>query len=141
MIFRKDRESAGGEIDTYIGESTSVNGDLRLEGTLRVDGRIKGDISGEDVVVIIGRTGVVEGSIQARFVFAGGRVKGNITANQSIEVLATADIEGDLRYLRLTIEEGARVQGNFSRLPDSGTPEKRPAVERIAASRAGPKQG
>lgn len=129
MIFRKKKPAGTGEIETYIGESTVIEGDLRLEGTVRVDGCVRGCISGGEVVVIIGRSGVVEGDISARFVFAGGRVKGDITATQSLEIFSSAEIEGTLEYFRISIEEGALVQGSFRRLSGPAQAEAVPAAE------------
>lgn len=138
-LFRKSEktaESAGADIDTYIGSGTRLVGDLLVEGSVRVDGRVEGDISGRDLVVIVGKTGVVAGNITAQHVFAAGKVTGDISASRGIEVFASAVLEGNFRYSRLTIEEGAVIQGNFSRLESGGEPGQPAGAEEGTAEEA-----
>jgi cytoskeletal protein CcmA (bactofilin family) len=117
MIFtRKNSGTGSQDIDTVIGPATRLEGNLNLQGNIRVDGSIRGDIAAEEAVVIIGGQGTVEGNITAKYVFLAGKVKGNITASGSLEISSSAEVEGDLKYTRISIEEGATVQGKFFKL-------------------------
>jgi len=106
-----DRKLDPGKIDTIIGASTELKGDVFFKGAIRIDGHIQGNVSGADGVVIIGKNAVIEGDITAATVTVGGKVTGNIKGDD-LEMLSSAEIRGDLKYAQLSIEEGAIFQGN-----------------------------
>jgi cytoskeletal protein CcmA (bactofilin family) len=119
MIFKKtESDSEAKSINTIIGPSAKFTGDIQLKGSLRVDGYLQGNISGDGVSVIIGKTGVVEGDINARIVFVGGTVKGSVRASEYLEIFSSAEVDGDLQYSKISIEEGANVQGRFIKTPE-----------------------
>ncbi len=128
ILSKKTRGTGSSEIDTVIGPAARVSGNLTLQGNIRIDGHIQGDITAEEAVIIIGKKGAVEGNLAAKYVFLGGRVKGNILASNSLEISASAEVEGDLKYTRLSIEEGAAVQGKFLKITPASKTEKAPAV-------------
>lgn len=128
MIFpkfpkrRKNKNSAEiGKIDTVIGASAELNGNIFLKGgTIRIDGHLQGNISGADGI-IVGKRGVVEGDVTAGIVLVGGRVIGNITASQNLEVLSSAEVRGDLKYCHVSIEQGAVFEGKCQRTDENKT--------------------
>src|SRR3712207_9041273 len=72
-----------------------VRGDLATEGTIRIDGRLEGNITRSDIVVIGAKASVL-GSILAREVVVGGTVEGNITAESRVELDSAAIVIGDI---------------------------------------------
>ena len=112
--IRKNNNQIG-KIDTIIGSSTNFKGNLLPEGTIRIDGRLQGNISGADGV-IIGEKGVIEGDITAGTVVVGGKVIGNVTASENLEIYSSAEIRGDLKYSRISIEEGAIFEGTCQKI-------------------------
>lgn len=98
----------GPKVASLIADDISIEGDLRGDGELQVDGTIRGDVSVSRLT--IGESGQVEGSIHAESVDVRGRVIGSITAKQ-VRLLATAHVDGDITHEQLTMEAGAFFQG------------------------------
>lgn len=87
-------------------------GDLETEGTLRLDGKLRGSIRKADLV-ILGESAEVEGDVTAREVIVGGTVLGNIEAAERAEVQATAVVTGDITAGTVLIHEGGAVRGRM----------------------------
>lgn len=99
-----------GKIETIIAEGTTVKGDMSSEGTIRIDGEISGHIL-KAAGVIVGKTGKVEGDLNAESVIIGGKVSGNVVASNNLELLSTAQVFGDIKAQTLSIQEGAIFEG------------------------------
>ena len=97
-------------IETLIGNGTTFKGDVIATKSLRVDGVLIGNIK-DAANVIIGETAQVKGNINANYVVIDGTVEGNITANDSIELLNKSRVTGDLTTTILSINEGAKFKG------------------------------
>lgn len=89
-----------------------TSGDLETEGTLRLDGKLRGSIRKADLV-ILGETAEVEGDITAREVIVGGTVLGNIEASERTEVQESAVVTGDITTGAVLIHEGGAVRGRM----------------------------
>jgi cytoskeletal protein CcmA (bactofilin family) len=87
-----------------------VRGDLATDGTIRVDGRLEGNIIRSDVVVI-GANASVVGSIVAREVVVAGSVEGDITAEARVELDSAAVVIGDIIAGSILTHEGAQIRG------------------------------
>ncbi len=98
------------KVETLIGASTSIRGNLRAEGTLRIDGVVEGEIQTAGNV-IVGRGGKVMASIIAANIMVAGQVKGNITATHRLEIVASGKVWGDITVASLLIEEGGVFRG------------------------------
>ena len=90
----------------------AVVGDLETDGTLRIDGKLRGSIRRADLV-ILGATAEVEGDVVAREVIVAGAVIGNIEASERAEVQATAVVTGDISSGAVLIHEGGAVRGRL----------------------------
>jgi cytoskeletal protein CcmA (bactofilin family) len=99
------------EIETIIGENTVFQGTLKTKGSIRVDGRLEGSII-EAHQVIVGLKGYVQGDITANSVIIGGKVNGNVTATESIQLQPGAQLLGDIHTSMLSIGEGAIFEGH-----------------------------
>lgn len=100
----------GGELNTMIGKGSVVQGDLRVQDSIRVDGNVKGNITASDTVQI-GKDGEVEGHIHCRHAFLAGRVSGNILTQGKVVLETKAVVMGDIRATRLVVDEGAIFNG------------------------------
>lgn len=99
---------------TLVGRQTSIQGELQIQESIRIDGHLKGQIRGatdQPVAVVISANGHVEGDITARRVVVAGRVSGQIHALDRVELHAGCLVQGDIRYGSIAIEHGARVLG------------------------------
>jgi cytoskeletal protein CcmA (bactofilin family) len=127
-LFRKSPPKAPGKPTQHkptateaglsiIGVGMHVEGDLTTEGTLRVEGSVRGTIrAGKSL--ILGKAGDVVGDIITEEAVIGGRVAGNIIAQGRLELQRTCTIEGEVRTSaeHLQLEEGARFNGQIQML-------------------------
>jgi cytoskeletal protein CcmA (bactofilin family) len=104
------RPAPAGEITTLLGRGAQFEGKLTFEGTVRIDGRFKGEVFSEDVLVI-GDGAQVEASIDVGEVIIQGTVVGNISAKRSIEIHAPGRVKGDLHTPALQIDKGVIFEG------------------------------
>jgi len=102
------------KFDTLIGRHAEFEGNLRLNESVRIDGKVIGNVqcaSDQPVSVVVGATGEVVGDVIAQRVIVAGRVSGNIQALDRVELHAGCFVQGDLKYVSIAVEHGARVQG------------------------------
>jgi cytoskeletal protein CcmA (bactofilin family) len=100
------------KLETVIGADSKITGELEIQGTVRVDGSVVGDIRAD--WVIIGETGRIRGNVQARMMVVGGRIDGNIDASEIVELKDKAQIFGEICTAKLTVTEGALFDGQSS---------------------------
>jgi cytoskeletal protein CcmA (bactofilin family) len=103
-------QGALGEINTLLGKGTTFEGKLTFEGTVRIDGKLKGEVFSDDVL-IIGDGAYVEAEIDIGEVIIQGTVVGNIRAKRSIEIHAPGKMKGDLHSPSLQIDKGVIFEG------------------------------
>lgn len=94
-----------------IGKGTTIVGDLKANGDIRVDGTIKGKLHGKGRVVI-GNSGIVEGEIHCQNAEVSGIVKGHIAVSDLLSLKASAKVNGDIQTSKISIEPGAIYTGN-----------------------------
>ena len=104
------RQAGLGEITTLLGRGASFEGKLTFEGTVRIDGRFKGEVFSDDVLVI-GEGAHVEAEIDIGEVIIQGTVVGNIKAKRSIEIHAPGRVKGDLHTPSLQVDKGVIFEG------------------------------
>ena len=100
------------ELNALLGKGSSFEGKLTFEGTVRIDGRFKGQILANDIL-IIGDEGVVEGEITVGELICSGTVRGVIRTARSAEFLAPGKIEAELFTAQLRVERGVIFDGNI----------------------------
>lgn len=96
---------------SVIGSDVTIKGDISASADLHVDGTIEGDIACASLVQ--GETSQISGGITAENARLAGKVAGSIRARELV-ILRSAQIEGDVHYEALTIEQGAQVEGRFA---------------------------
>jgi cytoskeletal protein CcmA (bactofilin family) len=104
------KQAPQGEITTLLGRGAAFEGKLTFDGTVRIDGRFKGEVFSDDVLVI-GEGAHVEAEIDIGEVIIQGTVVGNIKAKRSIEVHAPGRVKGDLHTPSLQIDKGVIFEG------------------------------
>ena len=116
MFGRKKQHVPQKQIDSLIGASTTIEGDVDFVGGLRVDGRVKGHIhssSSGPSTLVISEKAVVDGEIRVSHVVVDGSVNGPIYASEYLELLPNARITGDVSYRTLEMQVGAVVDGRL----------------------------
>lgn len=96
---------------SLISNETTIEGKLATDGSLRIDGRVVGDVNAK-AHVSVGLTGTVEGSITARNVAISGRMKGWIAAAEKLILEGKSVVRGDLKATKLVVDEGAVFDGH-----------------------------
>lgn len=120
MLKRRDADQINTDrIDTIVGKETTFVGKLISNGTLRIEGRLEGEIEGKGDV-IIGETGLVQANIKARHLTLAGEVKGNLDLTGKLELTPTARLYGDIRVESLIIGDGAKFAGNSTMIGSQG---------------------
>jgi cytoskeletal protein CcmA (bactofilin family) len=104
------KQAAQGEITTLLGRGAAFEGKLTFDGTVRIDGRFKGEVFSDDVLVI-GEGAHVEAEIDIGEVIIQGTVVGNVKAKRSIEIHAPGRVKGDLHTPSLQIDKGVIFEG------------------------------
>lgn len=107
-----------GDVNTLLGRGSEFEGKLTFEGTVRVDGKLSGEIFSDDVL-IIGEGAEVHAEIEVGTVIIKGTVVGNIRAKQGVELLAPAVVRGNLDTPSLVVEKGVAFDGQCS-MPREG---------------------
>jgi len=121
----------GGEINTLLGRGSIFEGKLTFEGTVRIDGRLSGEIFSDDVLVI-GEGAQVSAEIEVGVVIVEGNVTGNIRARRAVELHAPARMRGNIETPSLFIDKGVIFEGhckmeNLDGKPAAATPAAPPA--------------
>ena len=108
--------------DTIIGRTTQIYGRLVLLDSVRIDGKVVGNIEttkDNKVTVAIGSTGEVSGDITAHRVMVAGKVEGNIYAAERVEFHKDSVVQGDISYGSIAVEHGAKLLGLVIQNPTS----------------------
>ena len=103
--------SADGGGTSVIAPGMKVVCDLETSGILKIEGTVQGSIRGARQVML-GRSGVIQGDVQAEEVILGGRVVGTVTATERVEIQANSVIEGDVHTRSIVVFEGGLLNGN-----------------------------
>jgi cytoskeletal protein CcmA (bactofilin family) len=98
------------DFTTLINEGTEIEGKVSFTGTVLLNGRVRGEITSNDVLVV-GDRGAVNASIHAVIVEISGEVVGNISASDRIELRANCRVYGDIEAPVVIIDEGALLEG------------------------------
>jgi cytoskeletal protein CcmA (bactofilin family) len=101
-----------GKINSIM-EGTSIEGEIRSDSNIRIDGRVKGIVNARGRV-IVGQTGVIEGEVVCQSSDIEGMVIGKINCQDLLSLKATAKLQGDITTKKLAIEPGAVFTGNCS---------------------------
>jgi cytoskeletal protein CcmA (bactofilin family) len=113
-----DKQQANGEL-SLIGAGTVVEGKIRTDGSVRVDGRLVGDLVAK-ANAAVGINGVVEGTVTARNISLAGKVNGTVTASEKLILESKSVMRGDIRASRLVVDEGAMFDGECAMTAPTG---------------------
>ncbi len=98
------------EITAFLGKGTEFKGILSFEGTIRVDGKVEGEVVSKDTL-IAGDGSFLQGEIAIGTLICSGKIVGNINAAQKVHAIAPAYIQGNIKTPKLIIEDGVTFDG------------------------------
>jgi cytoskeletal protein CcmA (bactofilin family) len=132
-----DDLSSPKDMNTFIAKGSEFVGKLTFEGTVRVDGKVDGEIFSKGTL-FIGANADIKAKINVDTVIIAGNVNGNVTARQKIEMRSPAKLTGNISTPSLVIEEGVIFEGNCkmdasnaakAEAPTPSRPEPKPQTE------------
>jgi cytoskeletal protein CcmA (bactofilin family) len=118
MIGKNTSEKPCNTIDTLVGVHTELKGDVTFAGGLRIDGKIKGNITakgGDNSTLVLSEQAEVAGNVTVPHIIANGKIKGTVRASERIELQPNAEITGDVYYKVIEMALGAIINGNLVR--------------------------
>ncbi len=101
-----------GKLESLIGVNSEFQGELHVKGTLRVDGRVDGQVNAD--YVILSESGVILGDINAKKIIVGGKVEGILRAKDLTEIKSKGKVTGEIFTPKIAITEGGEFEGKMS---------------------------
>jgi cytoskeletal protein CcmA (bactofilin family) len=114
MFSRKAKNT----IDSLIGASTTIEGNIRFKGGLRIDGQVKGNVIGDKddgaTMLVISGQARIEGEVRVAHLIVDGEIVGPVFCSELLELQPKARITGDVHYKALEMHGGALVSGKLA---------------------------
>lgn len=118
MSKKKKRDNM--TLDTMIGTSSEINGDIKFSGLLWVKGKVNGNVIAEDgsgAHLSLDKGGKIVGDISVPDLYIDGEVEGDVYATEHVELANNAQIKGNVYYNLLEMAMGASINGNLVHKP------------------------
>ena len=106
------------KLETIVGKNTQVDGNITTKGTLRIDGRMTGNITAD--WLILGEKSFLKGNANVGGVVIAGYIEGNISAKEFIEVKRSGQVKGDILTNKIVVIEGGVIDGAISMKKEGG---------------------
>lgn len=116
----KPAKAAGETAMTHIGKSISLQGELTGSEDVVVEGKVEGKVSLPNNLLTIGAGGSVRAEVNAKAVVVVGKVSGNVTGTERIEIQASGIVDGDVSAPKLVVAEGAVLNGSIAMTAKEG---------------------
>lgn len=121
MFGKRNESKPQGRIDSLVGVGTSVQGNIRFSGGLRVDGEVKGAIEAAEgassAVLVLSEHARVEGAVRVAHLVTNGVVVGPVVVTETLELQSKARIVGDVEYSSIEMHQGAVIEGRLVHIP------------------------
>lgn len=113
MVLKRNKTP---KVSTVIGVDTEITGNIKFKGGMHIDGKIIGNVSGEEgstTAITVSDQGVIEGDIKVDSIILNGTVKGDVYGEERVELASEARITGTVYYHMLEMAMGAEVNGQL----------------------------
>lgn len=107
---KRAQQSSNADNFTFLGKGVDFKGSLNFDGTIRIDGRVEGEVHTTGTL-IIGEQAVIKGILSAGTLMTSGKIDGTVTASNKIQILKPGILIGDIRTPGISIEDGAHFHG------------------------------
>lgn len=117
-LGKNPNEKPCNTIDTLVGARTELKGDLSFTGGLRIDGKLKGNVTAKgegNSTLILSENALIIGNVTVPHMIINGTIKGTVRASERIELQPKAEVAGDVYYKVLEVAVGAVINGNLVR--------------------------
>ncbi|TMG73619.1 MAG: polymer-forming cytoskeletal protein [Betaproteobacteria bacterium] len=115
-MFDKKQSKPQNRIDSLIGATTRIDGNVVFSGGLRVDGMVRGNVSAltdQPGTLVVSADARIDGEVQAAHIVVDGTIHGPVHATESLELQAGSRVKGDVYYKSIEIHQGAVVEGRL----------------------------
>ena len=116
-----------------IGKGLFIKGEITGSESLYIDGKIEGTINLPGNRLTVGRNGQVNAAVNAREIVVLGKVKGNVTATDRVDIRAEGSLTGDVAAARISIEDGAFFKGGIDIKKADNKPQAVPEKAAVTA--------
>ncbi len=113
------RRAPGGREAAVIGPSITIDGDLRGEEDLIIEGEVSGTVQFKNNSLTIGAQGKVKADVYAHSVFVEGYMEGDLYGSERVNVRKSAQVRGNITSPRVSLEDGARFKGSIEMDPQA----------------------
>lgn len=103
-------------IDSLIGATTRIEGNIIFSGGLRVDGMVRGNVAAladQPSTLVVSSDARIDGEVQAAHIVVNGCINGPVNGTETLELQAGSKVKGDVHYKTLEIHQGAVVEGRL----------------------------
>jgi cytoskeletal protein CcmA (bactofilin family) len=107
-------------IDTLIGLKTEIKGDITFSGGLRIDGKVRGNVTAKgdaNSTLVLSEHAAIIGNVTAPHIISNGSIKGHVRSAERIELQPKAEIAGDVYYKVIEMALGSVINGSLVREP------------------------
>ena len=114
-MFRRESKPQN-RIDSLIGATTRIEGNVFFSGGLRVDGAVRGNVAGlpdQPATLVVSEQARIDGEVQAAHVVVNGTINGPVDARETLEHQAGSRVRGDIHYKSIEIQQGAVIEGRL----------------------------
>lgn len=114
-MFRRESKPQN-RIDSLIGATTRIEGNVFFSGGLRVDGAVRGNVAAlpdQPGTLVISEHARIDGEVQAAHIVVNGTIVGPVNSLETLELQASSRVKGDVHYKSLEIQQGAVVEGRL----------------------------
>lgn len=129
--MRKKKENDINQISSFIGKGVHFEGNLRFNGSVKIDGFFKGEIRAPEGHLIVGDSSTIEADIDVASILCSGEIHGKMTAHKRITVRVPGKVFGDIQAPTIVIEEGVCLEGTCK---TTATPAKSTDKDKVPAS-------
>ncbi|MSQ49834.1 MAG: polymer-forming cytoskeletal protein [Betaproteobacteria bacterium] len=114
-MFRRNNKPQN-HIDSLIGATTRIEGNVFFSGGLRVDGVVRGNIvalADQPGTLVLSEQARIDGEVQAAHVVVNGTITGSVNARETLELQTSSRVKGDVHYKSIEIQQGAVIEGRL----------------------------
>ena len=114
-MFRKHSKPQN-RIDSLIGATTRIEGNVFFSGGLRIDGTVRGNVCAlpeHPGTLVVSEHARVDGEVQVSHLVVNGTINGPVHASESLELQANSRVKGDIHYSSVEMQQGAIVEGRL----------------------------
>lgn len=132
-MFRKASKPQN-RIDSLIGGTTRIEGNVFFSGGLRVDGTIRGNVNAlpdQPGTLVISEQARIDGEVEVAHLVVNGTINGSVHASETLELQSGSRVKGDVHYKSIEMHQGAVIEGRL--VHDEGVSEAKPVELKLAS--------